>query len=76
MPKWWVVTPVFETTAYGLEPPEIARDVVLVEADTKREAKVKGVRALRALSGRSYMNWWKDTSESPFKGLLVEPAGE
>ena len=65
MTKYFVVTPPYE------EPGSCGSDVVEVEADTKREALVKGVRELR----RTHSHWLQDQESdghSPFAGLKVE----
>jgi len=69
---WEVYTPQYMT--YGSpwgdppEPPEYGCDWVCVEADTKREALVKGVRKLR----EEKSEWLEDQASdgaSPFTGL-------
>ena len=78
MPKWYVITPEYETVERilpdGSGPIEIGRDVVEVEAPTRRAAKVVGVRELRRQKSR----WMHDqegdwpNKHSPFTGLRVE----
>ncbi len=72
MTKYYVVTPVYTTyySPWGLEPPDTGADVVEVEAQTKREAKVLGVRELR----RTHSKWMQDRYTdglSPFTGIKV-----
>lgn len=68
---WYVITPEY-TNYYNDwdEPPEIGADVVTVEANTKREALVKGVRELR----RTRSGWLDDANSNPFTGLRAEKA--
>lgn len=55
---WTITTPEFEYVDVILEdgtgPIEIVRDVINVEASTKREALVKGVREMRLRSTHQY----------------------
>jgi len=69
---WFVITPQYTTyyNAESLEPPEVGCDVVSVEARTKREAKILGVKKLRKVG-----NWISDSysdGENPYKGIKVE----
>ena len=79
MPKWYVISPEFEVTIpildYGEGPREPCRDVLIIEADTKRQALVKAVRQLRADARRGERNWldWIGYGANPFKGLKAEP---
>jgi len=73
--RWWVVSDEY-TTYYGgaYEPDEEGRDVVLVEAPTKRKAKVVGLRAMRADSS---CRWHRQNTDlCPFSGLTVEEADD
>jgi len=71
MKKYYVITPQYTSMSYGYEPPETGCDVVEVEANTKREAKVKGLRELRKLH-YGWINWYRDTDSNPFTGLRAE----
>ncbi len=65
--KYFVVTPPYEQV-YG----EYGSDVAEVEATSKREALVKGLRELRRMRSR----WLQDQASdrhSPFAGLKAEP---
>lgn len=66
--RYYVITPEYERYR---EPPELGRDVVEVEAEGKRAARVKGLQKLRETYSR-YLDLHSD--ENPFKGLQVEPA--
>lgn len=50
--------------------PKMGADVVFVEADTKKEALVKGVRELRRIGS----GWLDDAYVNPFKGLKADKA--
>ena len=74
--KYWVVTPQYMTygssagMGFSIDPPEYGSDVVEVEAMTKREAKILGVRELRRIESK----WMADQASdmaSPFTGLKV-----
>lgn len=72
---WMVYTPTYMKYPGNIwgedpEPPEDGADVVWVEADTKREALVKGVRELRRISS----GWLDDINVNPFTGLKAESA--
>ena len=75
MKPYYVVTPEYEVTMqildFGEGPKEPCRDVVEVEANTKREAKIKGLKELRKIQ-RGWINWYRDTDTNPFTGLRVE----
>ena len=73
--KWFVITPAYECyprNAYvDPEPPEYVADVVEVDAPTKRQALVQGVRELR----RTRSRWLEDqvsNGSNPFTGLKAE----
>jgi hypothetical protein len=73
MTHWFVITPSYTTyyNSWSLDPPEYGCDVVSVDAPTKRQAKVEGVRKLRAIKSE----WIQDAASdgvSPFTGLKVE----
>ena len=80
---WTIVTPEYETSGgYYYEPPEYGCDVVKVRARTKREALVRGVRALRKKYPHGYLCW---NDGNPFTGLkancisdlpFIPPEGE
>ena len=72
MPKWWVITPEYGTVVAVLDdgtgPEEFGRDVVEVEAPTRREALVLGLRKLRLQRSRWIWNQEADR-RNPFNGL-------
>jgi hypothetical protein len=79
MRRWWVVTPEFSYT--DVIDPEIGgptydvRDVIEVEAETKRDALLLGVKAM--ISDRHRFEWCRDQRRdglSPYAGVTVEPA--
>ena len=66
MRHYAVVSPVYEAGGFS-EPSEPGSDYVEVDARTKREALVAGLRKMRA---DSRMQWWRDNAPgSPFRGL-------
>lgn len=72
--KYFVVTPPYNRHELStFTPPEYGADVVEVEAETKAEAKVKGLRELRRTG-----SWWVQDMETdlrnPFNGLEVHEA--
>ena len=68
MKTYYVVTPEYEERYSSYEPTEIQHDVVCVFAENEKEAKVKGVRELRKISG----GWiHQDSKRNPFTGLKV-----
>ena len=73
--KWLVITPEYSVKIpildFGEGPSEIQRDVVTVEATTKREALKRGYHELKKIY-QGWMNWHRDTSKNPFIGLEVE----
>jgi hypothetical protein len=75
MGRWLVMTPPYEATVEwigGYPRREVERDVVEVEAPTRRAAKVAAVRMFRAMR----TEWMADQATdgaSPFTGLVVEP---
>ena len=66
--KFAVVSPVYEVGGIN-EPPETTCDYVVVDAPTKRVAKVAGLREMRQKFPYGY--WWGSTPGSPFAGLTV-----
>lgn len=64
-PTYWVMMPILDD---GTGPSEPGADVVIVHADTKRKAKVEGVRELR----RQYSDGYLSDTDNPFVGLVVE----
>ncbi len=75
MTRYYVYTDEYEewVTSAMPEPSEWHRDVVEVEANTKREAKIKGLRELRRTGSKFY----RDHAEgNPFQYLSVESLDE
>lgn len=72
---WSVVTPEYGTVIPilddGTGPIEYGADYVCVEADTKRQALVAGVRKLRS-TGSHWMEDQNSDGASPFTGLKAE----
>jgi hypothetical protein len=78
MPRWLVVTPDYEAVVEHIDVwprREVVCDVVEVEAATRREAVVKGVRAMRAQYRDGYHNWYAP-DRNPFAGMKAEPADD
>lgn len=72
MKHYSVYTPQYtEYKYYPDEPPEITADCVYVEANTKREAKVKAVREMRR-QGMSWIDYRDIDRASPFTGLKAD----
>ena len=75
MPKWWVITPEYGTVVPVLDdgtgPEEFGCDVVEVEAPTRREALVLGLRELKKVT-KGWINWYRDDTSNPFTGLRAE----
>lgn len=74
MPKWTVVSgeysyvePVLD---YGEGPTYYTCDVVEVEAENKKQAKVFGLREMRKQHPRGFVSVY---DENPFKGMKVFP---
>lgn len=68
---WIVCTPKYRDWGWDDEPPEEVTDVVAVEAATKREALVKGVRELRRIRSHWLQDQRSDNA-NPFTGLTAE----
>ena len=71
--EWYVISPEFEVDGNELEPPEPTCDVTVVEAPTRRAAKVAAVRFWR--EERPHLGWVaiaKRDALSPYAGLRVE----
>lgn len=68
---WSVLTPKYIEyySTDSLEPPEEVVDYVCVEAETRRQALVQGLRELRAIKSA----WLDDKYSNPFKGLMAIP---
>jgi len=77
---YYVISPSYETSgSYALcEPPEYGADVVEVEARTKREAVIKGVKILLEKPQGYGRTTWASTNrsdgQSPFAGYKAEVA--
>lgn len=74
--SWWVMTPVYETYRGSYdppEPPESGRDVAVVHASTRREARMKGARALLA-SGSEYVRDSRGDGRPPWSDLELQLA--
>jgi hypothetical protein len=67
-PEWGEVVPV---TDEGQGPTEYCRDVVEVEADSRSDARVLGLKLLRERP--CYYRWHGYNSDNDFAGLEVEP---
>lgn len=63
---WWVIAPDRTAYSYG-EPPDPYCPVALVEAETRREARIEAVRVFRKQGEL-------EPGENPFYGLKVEDA--
>ena len=70
--KYIVCTPIYDRIPdMYYEPGEPGCDVVEVEAETKREALVKGLRLLRQQRSQ-WVNDQQSDGRSPFNGLQTE----
>ncbi len=70
--KYCVYTPAYDYGGSDYDPPEYGSDVAEVDAPTKREALVRGVRELR----RTHSRWLQDRESDghcPFTALKAEP---
>ena len=67
-PEYGVTIPVLD---FGIGPTEPACDVVEVEAENKRQARILGLRELKKIP-RGWINWHRDSDSNPFVGLKVE----
>lgn len=74
--RWWVYTPPHNHYSSGYyDPAEYGSDVVQVEAESRKEALVLGLRELR----RTHSDWVRDMESdlrNPFNGLKAERYGE
>lgn len=74
MKRWLVLTPeygeVIPITDDGQGPTEYQRDVVEVEAETKRDAMLMGVRLMRQ-NPRDY-HYFRHADGNPFVGVTAE----
>ena len=68
--RYFVMTEEFNRVG-SYHPPEYGRDVVEVEAKTKREARVLGLRALRKMRSTPVMDAESD-NRNPLGTLTVE----
>ena len=75
MKRWYVFTPeygeVIPITDEGQGPMEYNADVIEVEAETRRDALICGVRLMRA-NPREY-HWFRHCDGNPFVGVKAEP---
>lgn len=77
---WIVETPEYEyeewTDGWILADRYNACDMTSVEAETKREAIIKGVKKLREKRSifKDYYNWYWDKSTNPYTGVIAEDA--
>lgn len=75
MSRWLVISPEYEfvdVIVDGQGPTEIVRDVVEVEAATKRDALLLGVKAMRANPRENA--WLRRYADNPFAGMVVKRA--
>jgi len=70
MPRYYVVTPVYETSWGVYGPPDWGADCVEVEARNKREARVIGLRLIRKQSTNFFDIL--ENNACPYKYLEVE----
>ena len=71
---YYVVSPEYEMYSDQDEPPEWGCDVVEVEAGTKREAVVIGVRRLLGSRHQTWPKLNRMDERSPFAGMRAELA--
>ena len=85
MPRWHIVTPSFPVPEYCGGYQVAAYDeceVIEVEAETKRDAIILGVKAMSEDSAYSYCREQRECGLSPYQGVWAsdseapEPAGE
>ena len=77
MPRYYVVTPEYESGGDWYEPPEWGADVIEIEAPTKRAAIIEGVK--RMLQGGRQYKWCRSErsdGHNPFKGVRAIPVEE
>lgn len=78
MKRWLVVTPEYGEVVpildYGEGPLEYQADMIEVDAETRRDAIVLGVKLMRANS-RKY-HWFCHVDGNPFVGVKAEPVPE
>ena len=67
-PEYGVVIPVLD---FGIGPMEYGRDVVTVEAPTKRKALILGYHELKRIP-KGWITYYRDFDQNPFVGLQVE----
>ena len=72
--RWYVITPEYGTVVpvldWGQGPIEYNCDVIEIQARTKRDALLLGVKEMRRLQ----YEWFDDPSENPYTGVRVERA--
>lgn len=75
-PEYWYIEPVMDD---GSGPREYAVESVCVEANTKREAIIKGVKKMRSKEwltryGRrfTYYGWYWDSATNPYTGVKAQ----
>lgn len=70
--RWLVITPEYGTVVpvldYGQGPEEFGCDVIEIEAVSRRDALLLGVKEMRRLG----CGWFGDVSENPYTGITVE----
>lgn len=78
MPRYYVVTPSYESGGDWYDPPETGSDVVVVDAPTKRAAIHQGVLEMLRSAGRMY-RWCRDQRSqgcNPWAGVKALPYEE
>lgn len=71
MPRYYVVTPQYESGGDEIDPPEVGADVIEIEAPTKREAIRMGVIGMLNFDRRRW-RWCRDQrsdGHNPFAGV-------
>ena len=74
MKRWYVVTPeygeVVPVLDYGQGPLEYQADVIEIEAETRRDAILIGVKMMR--ENPSKYHWFRHADGNPFAGVKAE----
>lgn len=74
MPRWLVISPTFtyieDVLGYGQGPAHDVADTIEIEAETKRDALLLGVKAMRADCTR-YTYHHTEYDRCPFTGMTV-----
>jgi len=76
MRLYYVVSPEYSSGGGAYEPPEWGADCILIEADTKRDAIILGVREIMRTQRRSWAKDNRDSDLPPWAGYRAVPEDE